>query len=307
MRSSCACCALLVMLGIAACTPSPQPHPVPTVALPVATPSATALSAASSAQPAADPPFELPGVDTRDLNAREHAQWAALVRQLIAPCPSVAVPLAQCVQDGRDCRMCAPAATWVAHAVHTLASDEAIRTAYTARYDPSGIKVLPLDGSPVQGAADAPVTIVVFVDMECPHCRLGQHLIDDVLVAHPGKVREVFKSFPLTHHLHADAAARAAFAAGRQGKFWEMEHALLEGQEHLEARDIEAYARKLRLDMARLRADMSAPDVVARVQQDRQLGDDLKVKGTPTLYVNGRELGEDDLPEDRVREELGGL
>jgi protein-disulfide isomerase len=300
-------CGSLVLLALAACASDPPPQVAPTVTLPVATAFTAPVPPASSAPVASDPPLDLPGVDTRALSPREHAQWATLVRQLVAPCPSVAVPLAQCVQEGRDCRSCAPAARWVAHAVRSVASDESIRTAYAARFDPSRVTSLPLDGSPVKGPADAPVTVVEFVDMECPACRAAQPAVDATLAAHAGKVRLVLKMYPIPMHPHAEAAARAAFAAERQGKLWEMEHAMLDGQQHLEPRDIEGYARKLGLDVARFRADLSSPDVAAKMARDKQLVDALSLAFTPAFYVNGRMLGDDDVLEDRVREELEGL
>jgi protein-disulfide isomerase len=297
----------LVMLAVVACAGEPPAPLAPTVSLPVASTTAAPVTPPPPAPVAAEAPLDLPGIDTRDLGAREHAQWAALVRELMAPCPSVAVPLAQCVQEARDCRKCAPAARWVAHAVRALASDEAVRTAYAARYDPSRVVSVPLDGSPVKGPADAPVTVVEFADMECPSCREAQPGIDAVFAAHAGKVRLVLKMYPLPMHPHAEAAARAAFAAERQGKLWEMEHALLDGQQHLEPGDIEGYARKLGLDVARFRADLSSPLVAAKMARDKQLVDSLKLYFTPAFYVNGRLLGETEDLQERVRDELEGL
>jgi predicted DsbA family dithiol-disulfide isomerase len=247
---------------------------------------------------------DLPGVDTRALDDRERAEWADLLRELIAPCPAVAVPVGQCVTEHRDCRACTPAAAWLARAVHQGQPPEQIRSRYLSRFDPAGVKPVPLDGSPFRGPADAPVTVVEFVDLECPHCRESARQLDAVLAAHPGQVRIVFKSFPLVIHAHAEAAARAAFAAGRQGKFWEMEHLLLEGQQHLEPRDLEGYARSLKLDVAHWGVDLTSAAVSQRLADDRQLGDDLKVPGTPTFYVDGRPMDGDDTLEERVSQEL---
>lgn len=292
---------------LAACASDPPPQVAPTVTLPVATASTAPVSPGSSAPVASNRPLNLAGVDTRALSAREQAQWATLVHQLIAPCPSVAVPLAQCVQEGRDCRACAPAARWVARAVQSGASDESILKAYAARFNPAGVASLPEGGSPAKGPADAPVTVVEFVDMECPACRAAQPALDAMLAAHVGKVRFVLKMYPIPMHPHAAAAARAAFAAERQGKVWEMARAMLEGQQHLEPADLEGYARKLRLDLARFRADLSSPEVAAKMARDKQLVDALNLAFTPAFYVNGRMLGEDEALEDRVREELEGL
>jgi protein-disulfide isomerase len=297
--------ALLAALAVSCAADPPPPAPPPTITLPPPPPPSPTPAPVALVSPAPEAPLELPGVDTRALDVRERGQWLALVREMLSPCPSVAVPVGQCVAEHRACPACVPAATWLAHAVHEGLAPEQLRARYLAHFDPAGVKALPLEGSPVEGAPDAPVTIVEFVDLECPHCRVGAAMAHDVVAAHPGKVRLVYKAFPLKSHPHAEAAARAAFAADRQGKFWEMAHLLFEGQDHLEARDLEAAARALKLDVARWRADMASPAAAQRVAADRQLGDDLQLKGTPTFYVDGRELDEDDTLEDRVRQELG--
>lgn len=249
----------------------------------------------------------LPGVDTSAMTPRERHAWSALVSTLFAPCPDAPVSVAQCVQEKRACGTCVRAAKWVAHAVRDGASDELIQHAYKERFDPSGVKALPLDGSPTKGPADAPVTIVELADFECPHCREAVGMLDGVMAAYPGKIRLVYKSYTLPFHLRGEPAAKAAFAAGIQGKFWEMEHLLFERQQHLEDAEIERYAGMLKLDLPRWKADMESPAVKTRLANDHKLGEDLNLKGTPTIYVNGRELelesGES--IEERVADELG--
>jgi protein-disulfide isomerase len=249
----------------------------------------------------------LPGIDVSAMTPRERRAFSALVSEVFAPCPDVPVSVAQCVQEKRACGACARAAKWIAHAVRDGASEEQIQRGYRDRFDPAGVKALPIDDSPTKGPDDAVVTLVEFADFECPHCREAVSLIDAVLAAHPGKVRLVYKSYTLPFHVHGEPAARAAFAARAQGKFWEMEHLLFERQEHLEDADLERYARMLKLDVANWRADMDSPAVKNRVARDHKLGEDMKLKGTPTIYVNGRELDieQDESLEERVSVELG--
>jgi protein-disulfide isomerase len=263
---------------------------------------------AAAAEAAAQPvDVVLPGVDTSAMTARERHEWSSLVSELLAPCPNLPVSLATCIKEKRACGACTKAAKWVAMAVREGAGEDQVHRAYRDRFDPSSAKTLPLDGSPSKGPDDAPVTIVEFADFECPHCRMAVPLVDAVLAAHPGKVRLVYKFVSLPMHVHAEAAARAAFAAHKQGKFWEMEHLLFERQEHLEDADIERYAKILKLDIAAWKLDMSSPGVKDRLAEDKKLEEDLKLKGTPTIYVNGRELDvEADEPlEERVASELG--
>ncbi|MGH7439327.1 MAG: DsbA family protein, partial [Polyangiaceae bacterium] len=269
--------------------------------------SAVGSSADASGTAAGEVEITLPGVDTSAMTPRERRSWSFLVGELLSPCPAVPVSVAQCVREKRPCGTCAQAAKWVAKAVREGASSELIEHAYKDRFDPSSVKTLPLDGSPTRGPEDAPVTIVELADFECPHCAMAVPELDAVLAAHPGKVRLVYKSYTLAFHVHGEPAARAAFAAGNQGKFWEMEHVLFEQQQHLEDADIERYARALRLDIPKWKADMASQAVKDRIAADHGLGEQLKLKGTPTLFINGRELDVEagEVLEDRVASELG--
>jgi protein-disulfide isomerase len=267
-----------------------------------------ATSGGGGPQPSAEPKdVVLPGVDTSAMTPRERHEFSSLVTQLIAPCPNTPVPVAQCVLEKRACAACGQAAKFIAQAVRAGVPDSDIEHAYKERFDPSAVKTLPLAGSPSKGPDGAPVTIVEFADFECPHCRAAVPMVDAVLAAHPDKVKLVYKFVVLTMHVHAEAAARAAWAAGQQGKFWEMEHLLFERQEHLEQGDLERYAQMLKLDIDKWKADMESPAAKDRLAQDHKLSDDLKLQGTPTIYVNGRELDveADESLEDRVDMELG--
>jgi protein-disulfide isomerase len=93
---------------------------------------------------------------------------------------------------------------------------------------------------------------------------------------------------PLPMHPHGEIAARAAIAAGAQGKFWEMHEKLFAAGPRLEQSDLEGYALSLGLDVERLRADMVSPATKARLEADQKLANDLGVHGTPTIYVDGR-------------------
>jgi len=270
--------------------------------------SSAAASGATVGQP--DPPAKdvvLPGVDTSAMTPRERHEWSALVRELLAPCANVPVSVAQCILEQRPCGACAQAAKWIAGAVRNGASQDQVHRAYAARFDPSSAKTIPIDGSPIKGADSAPVTIIELADFECPHCAGAVPMLDAVLAAHPDKVRLVYKSYTLQFHTRGEPAARAAFAAGMQGKFWEMEHLLFEQQQHLEDADLERYARMLKLDVTKWKADMGSASVSDRIARDHKLGEELKVKGTPTIYVNGRELDieQDESLEQRVSSELG--
>lgn len=139
----------------------------------------------------------------------------------------------------------------------------------------------------VLGAVDAPVTIVEYGDLECPHCRAAEPVLRRLVEGSDGRVRLVWRHFPLFQvHPHALAAALAAEAAGAQGRFWEMQRLLFERQDALTDDDLAQYARDLGLDPEDV---VGAPaDRFARaVQVDYEDGIAADVPGTPALFVDG--------------------
>ncbi len=98
----------------------------------------------------------------------------------------------------------------------------------------------------------------------------------------------VFKSFPLAQHKFAKKAAVAAFAARRQGKFWEYHDLLFENVDTLSDQKFRQIARELGLDLERFEKDINDLKIVARINQDIRLGANMGVRGTPTVFINGR-------------------
>jgi predicted DsbA family dithiol-disulfide isomerase len=144
-------------------------------------------------------------------------------------------------------------------------------------------------GSPFLGPENAPVTIALFTDFECPYCRKIEPLIAEVHKRNPEKVKIVFKNMPLQFHKFADPAARAALAAGKQGKFWEF-HDELFAAEKLNHQVIEETAVKLKLDLEKWKKDMSSQEIRKMIYADMRDAEKAGVTGTPTIFVNGRLL-----------------
>jgi thiol-disulfide isomerase/thioredoxin len=231
----------------------------------------------------------LPGVDTHEFTPREKHEFSTYVTQLPAPCRTVAVPIAQCVIEQRACAACLPAAQAIATAVREGMARVQVEGLYKERFDAASARAIAIDGSPTRGPDTAPVTIVEFADFECPFCQRMAPELDALLDKRQTTVRFVYKFMPLSMHPHGETAARAAIAAQAQGKFWEMHHQLFANGEHLEDADILKYAAAIGLDIDRFRADVLSPATKARLDADRKLGDALNVKGTPTIFINGRE------------------
>ncbi|MFH1532886.1 MAG: thioredoxin domain-containing protein [Pseudomonadota bacterium] len=162
-------------------------------------------------------------------------------------------------------------------------------------------------GDPTIGPANAPLTLVVFSDFQCPYSRKATVFLREVLERFGGAVRVVYKHNPLEFHQGAVPAAEASMAAHAQGRFWEMHDALFNNQDRLSPRDLEAHAAAIGLDMARFRGDMAAHRYKAAVDTDLDLVSRLGVQGTPNIFINGRLLrGAHELSEveDVLQEEL---
>ena len=142
-------------------------------------------------------------------------------------------------------------------------------------------------GAPFKGAADAPVTIVIFTDFQCPYCARIAPVLDQVFEKNRGKVKLVFKNFPLNSHQFARRAAAAALAAGKQGKFWEMHDRLFQNYNRLNEQVLQEQAQQLGLDMLKFEKDMNDPQITQVINLDLQDGAKAGVRGTPTIYVNG--------------------
>jgi protein-disulfide isomerase len=248
----------------------------------------------------------LPGVDTSALTPREKGEWSTYVSELLSPCSDTPVPIAQCVKENRPCSKCVPAAKYVLKGVRDGMSKEQIDKSYKNRFDPANIKNVPIDGSPSRGPESAPITVIEFADFECPFCAMFAPVLEKMAEERKSHVRFVFKFLPLAGHPHGEIAARAGFAAWQQNKFWEMNHKLFANRDHLEQSDLESYAKDLGLDVGKFKSDMASQAATDRIAQDRKLADSLGVKGTPTIYINGRDYDTHQDNNDWINLELGG-
>lgn len=140
----------------------------------------------------------------------------------------------------------------------------------------------------VRGPDDAELTVVEYLDFECPFCARATGMWHDVARHFGDRVRYVVRHLPLEDsHPHALLAAIAAEAAAAQGKFWEMHDVLFNHQAELEADHLIAYAEDLDLDVERFIADMDSADLADRVALHAQSAQDSGARGTPTFFLNG--------------------
>jgi protein-disulfide isomerase len=141
---------------------------------------------------------------------------------------------------------------------------------------------------PAKGPADAKITIVEFSDFECPYCSKAEESVTEVMDHYAGKVRVVYRYFPLSFHPHAQKAAEAAACADEQGKFWEMHKTLFANQQKLAVEDLKAHAATVGLDAAKFAECLDKDSMKAKVDGDQKAGAEAGVNGTPAFFINGR-------------------
>ena len=145
-------------------------------------------------------------------------------------------------------------------------------------------------GAPEFGKADAEVVLVEFSDFQCPYCARAAETVAKIKEAYGERIRFVFRQYPLPFHNHAHGAAQASLAAHAQGKFWEYHDKLFDNQDSLDPASLESYAKDVGLDMDAFRAASTGADTAKAVASDVALGDTVHVRGTPTLFINGRRV-----------------
>jgi len=143
------------------------------------------------------------------------------------------------------------------------------------------------------GNIDAPVIIIEFSDYECPYCRRHANLTLPLIKKNfidTGKVRYVFRDFPLGIHPNALKAAEAAECAGEQGKYWKMHDILFDNQDALRIENYKIWAAELALDQVAFEACLDSGSMAPEVQQDLKDGQTIGITGTPLFFVNGKPI-----------------
>jgi len=165
------------------------------------------------------------------------------------------------------------------------------------RTDPWGrinMGAVSLDDRATQGPPDAPVTIVEFADFECPFCAHAFSMVETIVnTTYKGRVRVIFKNYPLNGHPWAVKAAEATECARLQNPaaFWDFARYFYTNQGSINAKNLNEQVNKLasaqKLDQPSLKACMDSPQTEARVMQDHNDGNSIHVSSTPTFFVNG--------------------
>lgn len=157
-----------------------------------------------------------------------------------------------------------------------------------------------------KGPANAPAHIEEFGDFECPPCAMFHPILEQMEEEFGDKLRVTFREFPLPNHKHALRAASAAEAAGMQGRFWQMHKLIYEHQNEWKAlfdvRPVfDGYAKQIGLDVERFNRDLGGSQVAQRIIMDGKRAQSMGVKGTPTVFLNGREVQFQSLVPEKLR------
>lgn len=145
--------------------------------------------------------------------------------------------------------------------------------------------------TPSSGPRDAKVTLVEFGDFQCPPCGFMSGIVEEALRPYQGRVRYVFRQYPLTMHRFAAKAAEAGLAAHAQGKFFPYAHALFANQDALDVASLKKYASDAGLDRKRFDDDLDSGRFAPAVIEDLRAGERAGVIGTPAFFLNGVRLG----------------
>jgi len=142
--------------------------------------------------------------------------------------------------------------------------------------------------SPAWGPSDAEVTVVEFSDYLCPACRAAHASTKKIREQYAGKIRWVFKNYPLERHPGAKKLAEAALCAEEQGKFWKFQDLLFASPKKPNLGDLEQYAEQLGLDVKRFTSCFESGKFAANVEMDINEARHAGVNATPTFIINGK-------------------
>lgn len=161
---------------------------------------------------------------------------------------------------------------------------------YQVLLEPIRVPIPMNEKDSIIGAKDAPITIVEFSDFQCPYCARAYKTVKELLKEYEGKIKIVFKHFPLQFHKQARPASLAALCAGEQGKFEAMHDWLFEHRTKLNEDGFKQAAEELGLDMEKFNACFSQKTYDDFINKTMEEAQKMGVSATPTFFINGRML-----------------
>lgn len=150
------------------------------------------------------------------------------------------------------------------------------------------------DAARSRGPIRASIQIIEYSDFQCPACQIAQGVLDEILRQHQGKVRLIYKHFPLPGHKWAFLAHQAAECAAIQNKFWTFHDRLYQdqslwgGNPEPPLETFLRYAKEEALDLNRFTTCLADKEISAKINQEKSAGAELGVRSTPSFFVNGK-------------------
>jgi protein-disulfide isomerase len=249
---------------------------------------------------------DLPGVDVEGLSDAQRAALAAFAREAFCYC-GCPHTLAQCLREHAGCKHAPRMARLAVRLLRAGAKpDELAKTVagYYASFDKRAKLDVARFGPPL-GDPAAPVTVVELSDFTCPYCQRVRPVLEAFVKARPGRVKLVYKPFPIESHPGALEAAQAAEWARAHDLFWPMHDALFESPHAARSLDdLADLARAVGGDPEDLRAALAEGRHLETVRACQAEGRAVGIRGTPTLFLNGRMLVLSDFSEEGLEETL---
>ncbi|MEW5807203.1 MAG: thioredoxin domain-containing protein [Acidobacteriota bacterium] len=242
-------------------------------------------------------PSELKGLDLTGLSREQENKLKKIISEnKMTSC--VTKPIAELLKNGSQNPLAMHLAQDIINRIKEGKSDQEIllhvkRTLRANRaapeIDPDMVYDISVKDAPFRGSRNAPVTIVEFSDFQCPYCANLSKILNQISEKYPNDVKHVFKNFPLERiHGLARMAAKAALAAGEQGKFWEMRQKLFDNFRTISKESITKFATELGLNREKFENDLNDAPYDALINADLQDGEMADVGGTPTIFINGK-------------------
>ena len=267
---------------------------------------AAACLLVSAAAPAAEPPdAPLPQDLVEGLSVEQASTLAAWARESFCYC-GCPHTVAQCLKEHGTCkhaRRMVGAAVRLVRAGAKKPDVVKMLDGYYASFD-RRVKLDTASFGPALGSPSAPATLVEFSDFTCPYCQIVRPILESFVQARADRVKLVYKPFPIESHELALEKAQAAEWAREKGKFWPMHDALFAAAGARSVDELAALARRLGLDPEDLRAALEERRHVPRVRASQAEARAAGIRGTPTLFLNGRMLVLSDFSEDGLEHTL---
>lgn len=222
------------------------------------------------------------------MTAQEVDTLVGLLTHLATPCDRIRTLADELTDPASACPRARGATRFAARRLLEGYGADEIESQVIRRYRETEPVTIDLEGTEPLGPEDAPITIVVFSDFECPHCRRASETLLRLQRENPTRIRLFYKHFPLDSHPMAMSAARASVAAQAQGRYWEFHERLYENQDEIGPALYVRIASELGMDIDRFESERVSQESATRVQRDKLEGQRIGVEATPTIFVNGR-------------------